>query len=275
MKYSIVFCINLLFTFVCLSQTESVTATYKYTLGDNDTRNDAKRIALLEAKRICVEKVGTYVQGQMTHNVSESIQNGKSQFSDITKSDVSTFIGALVKVDIVGEKFSFEGNTQNLVTTVKAIISTKDITEKLRQIKYDDDLRNKVIKQQEELKQLQGQFLELQKRINKTSPEKAYTLREQRKEIFEEIDELEVYRFQIKSITKKVVTNIDIGMTENDVIKFADQPRIKTYTYFAGPAWNYGDIWVVFDDGVVIAIVKNKDFRNDDLKGNYKYESLK
>ena len=40
----------------------------------------------------------------MTRNVSESIQNGDSQLSDITKSDISTFLGALVKVEIVDEK---------------------------------------------------------------------------------------------------------------------------------------------------------------------------
>ena len=110
----------------------------------------------------------------MTRNVSESIQNGDSQLSDITKSDISTFLGALVKGGkIVDEKFSFDGNTQSLVTTVKAVVSTKDVAGKLKRIKEDDDLKNKVVKQQDELKILQNQFLELQKKINKTAPEKA------------------------------------------------------------------------------------------------------
>ena len=39
---------------------ESVFASYKYTMGDNDTKNDAKRICFLEAKRLAVEKAGTY-----------------------------------------------------------------------------------------------------------------------------------------------------------------------------------------------------------------------
>ena len=64
------------------SQSEMVSATYIYHLGDNDTRNDAKRIALLEAKRICIEKVGTYVEGKMSRKISESItkQFGKLKF---------------------------------------------------------------------------------------------------------------------------------------------------------------------------------------------------
>jgi len=62
-----------LFSFSVQSQTETVTATFKYILGDNDTRNDAKRIALLEAKKLCIEKVGTFVEGKISRQTNETI----------------------------------------------------------------------------------------------------------------------------------------------------------------------------------------------------------
>ena len=32
-------------------------------MGDNDTRADAKRLALLDAKRLALEQAGTYIEG--------------------------------------------------------------------------------------------------------------------------------------------------------------------------------------------------------------------
>ena len=66
---------------------------------------------------------------------------------------------------------------------LKQSLVQKDVAGKLKRIKEDDDLKNKVVKQQDELKILQNQFLELQKKINKTAPEKEYTLQEQRTDI--------------------------------------------------------------------------------------------
>ena len=38
-----------------------VHATGEYSMGDNDTRTDAKRLALLDAKRLALERAGTYI----------------------------------------------------------------------------------------------------------------------------------------------------------------------------------------------------------------------
>ena len=46
---------------VCYSKVETFYQNYKYVMGDNDTKNDAKRLCFIEAKRMLIEKVGTYV----------------------------------------------------------------------------------------------------------------------------------------------------------------------------------------------------------------------
>lgn len=38
-------------------------AVLLYTLGDSDTKSDAKKIAFIEAKRLCLEKAGSYIKG--------------------------------------------------------------------------------------------------------------------------------------------------------------------------------------------------------------------
>ena len=250
----------LLVSSLSYSQPETVTATYKYNLGDNDTRNDARRIASLEAQKLCIQKVGIYVQGQMSRKTDETIAtNGKSEFTDVTNQEFKSFIGALVRVEILDEKFSYSGDTQTLTTTVRASVDTREIAEKLRRIKDDDSLRIKVISQQEELTKLEDQLLKLQKSIKNTPPEKVYPLREQRAQIFKEIDEVEAVRFEVKRITKMAVSNIDLGMNESDVVRVSGQPRSKG-SCGQDEYWNYGSVWIVFSSGVVAAIVPIKNW---------------
>ena len=242
------------------SQPETVTVTYKYILGDNDTRNDAKKIALIEAKRLCIEKAGTVIESKISRNIKETTSNEKSDFSDITSYDVNNFVGALIKVDIIEENFEYSGNTQTLTTTVKAIIDINSIAGRLKQIKNDDDLKNQILKQQESLKDLQNQITLLQKKLTVAQPEKANSLRDQRTEIFHEIDELESIRINIKKITKTAVTNIDIGMIKDDVIKVAGKPR-STDSCSEREFWNFGDVWVMFSSGVVSSIFDVREYR--------------
>jgi Skp family chaperone for outer membrane proteins len=256
------------------SQTETVTASYKYTLGDNDTRNDAKKIAFIEAKRLCIEKVGTYVQGTLKRKVNETIKNGKSELSDVTEKDITDFVGAIVKVDILDENFSTQGESQTLTTTVKAIIDTRNVFDKLREIKGDTDLQEKIKKQQEELEELQKQILDIQKRIAKATPEKALVIREERAETFKEVDQLESVRFEIKRISKLAVDNVDIGMNMDDVKKVAGQPRV-TDSYARNNFWNYGNYWVVFSSEIVIAIVEVSRFNRYNHDDDHRRKSIK
>ena len=58
---SIIFCLFFSQTLFAQSK-ETIYASYKYTLGDSDTKSDAKKIAFIEAKRLCLEKAGSYIE---------------------------------------------------------------------------------------------------------------------------------------------------------------------------------------------------------------------
>ena len=45
-----------------VAEVRTLTATGEYRMGDNDTRTDAKRLALLDAKRLALEQAGTYLE---------------------------------------------------------------------------------------------------------------------------------------------------------------------------------------------------------------------
>ena len=46
----------LIFPIVALAATKTITVTHTYVMGDNDSRNDARRICFLEAKRKVLEQ---------------------------------------------------------------------------------------------------------------------------------------------------------------------------------------------------------------------------
>ena len=47
---------------VAFATTQTITASHTYVMGDNDSRNDARHLCFLEAKRKVLEQVGTFIQ---------------------------------------------------------------------------------------------------------------------------------------------------------------------------------------------------------------------
>jgi len=47
---------------LAFAEVKTITATGEYRMGDNDTRTDGKRLALLDAKRLALEQAGIYLE---------------------------------------------------------------------------------------------------------------------------------------------------------------------------------------------------------------------
>ncbi len=105
----IFFIIPFCFVPIVYPSSETIYASYKYTMGDNDTKNDAKRICFIEAKRLAIEKAGTYIES------STEVKNFQ-----LTRDEIRTFAGAIVKVDIASEEIKFVGESTVIFMTVKA-----------------------------------------------------------------------------------------------------------------------------------------------------------
>lgn len=222
---------------------ETVFASYKYTMGDNDTKNDARRICFLEAKRLAIEKAGTYIES------STEIKN----FS-LTRDEIKAFAGAIVKVEIASEKIKFVGENQIIFMTVKADVDISSFRERVKQIKSDSELEKKVIDQQRQLQGLEDKLKSLQQQLTTRNVDEAIAIRKERVEAFGKIDELEKIKFTIQSATKSAIENIERGMTPDEVRRIAGEPRStdKCSSVFS---WNYGRAWVMFIGGVVGCVI--------------------
>jgi hypothetical protein len=62
----LVLCLLLLSPSGVLAEVETITATHKCVMGDNDSKNDARRMCFLEAKRKVLAKAGAYIQSRTT-----------------------------------------------------------------------------------------------------------------------------------------------------------------------------------------------------------------
>jgi len=75
----------LVFIFAMPAQAEIVTiwGEGKHIMGDNDTEEDARKLALLRAKTMCLEKAGTYLEME---TVIKNLQLAKDKIKVYTSS---------------------------------------------------------------------------------------------------------------------------------------------------------------------------------------------
>jgi hypothetical protein len=249
------------FCSILFSQSQTVTATYKYVLGDNDSRNDAKRLAFIEAKRLCIEKVGTYVQSSFKRQLSEAVIDGKSKLSDVTYQELMGYINAFVKVEVVSEVFAVEGTSNVLTTTVKAQVDQKSLVAKFGEVAGDDDLRERVLKQQKELEKLQSTVSVLQIQLAKASDERAIAIRQERAFALQDMDALEEIRFTIRKATAIASEKVELLMTMEEVRRVAGLPRAgDNVNVNSVECWNYGNVYVIFHEDLVVAVIKASDY---------------
>jgi len=87
----------------------------------------------------------------------------------------------------------------------------------------------------------------------------------------EEVDQIEV-RLKTKSDMENIkpdVKNIELGMTPDEVIKVAGSPRYIVEWYTGNLKYNYGNVWVVIENGAVTCLVRSKHFEEYWGKSDY------
>jgi hypothetical protein len=244
------------------SANETIYASYKYAMGDNDTKNDAKRICFLEAKRLAIEKAGTYIES------ATEIKNFQ-----LTRDEIRTFAGAIIKVDIASEKIEFVGENPTIFMTVKAEVDIESFRERVKQIKGDRELERKIKDQQAQLQTMENKIKDLQKQLAAKDPEGAINVRRERKEAFDTIDELEKIKLDIRTKTRVAAQNVELGMTPEEVIRLLGEPRAISYPY--GLRYNYGNVWIVFESGVVSCLIRAEYFEAWLERKDYRRENPK
>lgn len=109
-------------------------------IGDNQTKNDARNLATLEAKRKALEQAGVYV------NSLTIVKN-----SVIESDEILAFTAGVTKTEIQDEKAIANGDSFGLQVIVKVTIDTDSVDETLRKFSQDQQEKTILIAQQKTL----------------------------------------------------------------------------------------------------------------------------
>jgi tetratricopeptide (TPR) repeat protein len=121
----------------------TVTATGEYRMGDNDTRTDAKRLALLDAKRLALEQVGTYL---------ESITEVKT--FGLSRDEIRAYTAGIVEVTEQATRTAMEGETTVVRVDVHCKIDTAALTDQIAALHRNETTKLELAQAKEEADRL-------------------------------------------------------------------------------------------------------------------------
>jgi len=226
---------------VVSAEVKTITATHTYIMGDNDSRNDARQLCFLEAKRKVLEKAGTFIQ------TSTEVRNFQ-----LTKDQISSYSAAVLSVEITKEDFGFSNGHNTLTLTVKADVDVADVQKRLAAIVADKSLQERITAQQQQIQKLEQQVQTLNSRLSVAPVHSFGELRKERTVVFGKIQELENIKLaaaqRITAKTDLIRQYIIKNMTTEEVVRILGQPQGSLDFYLEHPdAYFYGEKWVCFD----------------------------
>jgi len=118
--FAVMFCMFLFLSSSAIGATKEVVTTGKYVMGDLDTKTKAKKYALLDAKKMAMEKAGTYLRS----------------FSEIdglhlTRDEVLSLAAGTMSVEIIEETWEMQGQNPVITISIKAKIDTSDLEKEI------------------------------------------------------------------------------------------------------------------------------------------------
>lgn len=226
---------------VASAEVKTITATHTYIMGDNDSRNDARQLCFMQAKRKVLEKAGSFIQ------TSTEVRNFQ-----LTKDQISSYSAAVLSVEITKEDFGFNNGHNELTITVKADIDVADVQKRLAAIVADKSLQERITAQQQQIQELEQQVQKLNSSLSVAPVGSSRELRKERTVVFGNIQELENIKI---AAAQRITAKTDIirryiikNMTAEEVLRILGQPqkRVGAYYPYYGEAWFYGEKWVCF-----------------------------
>lgn len=207
---------------------------------DNESKNDARRICFRDAKMKLLSDAVDFLMKQES-----------DEMEALARKDIEQFCAILLEVTTKSEKWEYKDDRFALHMVVVSKIDPDVLEKRISSFEQDEELKKKIAKDQEQIKILENNYLALEKQLASANEEKVVPLRKERQINFSEIEQIEKIQYEILSKTKLVSENISTGMTIEELITIAGQPR-STATCEKPDFLNYGDIWVWIDNGIVI-----------------------
>lgn len=254
------------------AQVKEVFGESTYVMGDNDSKNDARRLCHLAAKREALEKAGVVIES------TSSVLN-----YEVTKDEINTYTAALVKIETVDEKWDFTTENMKVFIKVKALVDTGELESMLKKLLKNDSAKKVLKEQQDRLTSLEDQLATIQKQLTSSSPADAVILRSRRISVFDDIKDLDARYERIQErlgekrtsssmFAKKLVNSIQFDMDYDDIVYIFGEPD-KLSRETGKFEMHYGRFIVELNLGQVFSKItyRARSCPNDILLKSYNY----
>ncbi|MEW6543478.1 MAG: tetratricopeptide repeat protein [Nitrospirota bacterium] len=125
------------------AEVRMISATGEYRMGDNDTKTDAKRLALLDAKRLALERAGTYLEGVT------QVKN-----LQITTDELRAYTAGIVEVVEQATRTEHEGETSIVRVDVTVKVDTEVVARQIESLRKREHAKEELAQAREENERL-------------------------------------------------------------------------------------------------------------------------
>lgn len=175
---SIILLLLWLFPTVVSAQFYDVETTGEYVMGDNDTKVEARRMALEHAKRLAVEQIGTYLESETI------VKNGQ-----LTKDEIRIYTSAIIKTSVLFENINLlENKTTIFKIHIKASVDVNVLEKKIKEIEADTKRKEQIALLQVENIRLIKELENLSSLLKDGKIIEYKRLREERENILEKLE---------------------------------------------------------------------------------------
>ena len=129
----LIFALFLINSLCLFTQTNSFVKEYTYKAGEADSKLSSKTLALKEVKTALLEEIGVYLSCEFENEIEQKQVNGKTEFNQLTKSNIITLSAGITKTTILDEKWN--GETYYLKAEI--IVDIDDTKRKLKELVND------------------------------------------------------------------------------------------------------------------------------------------
>ncbi len=188
------------------AEVRMITAAGEYRMGDNDTKTDAKRLALLDAKRLALEQVGTYLEG-----VTEV------KHLSVTRDEIRSYTAGIVEVVEQATRTALEGETTVVRVDVTVKVDTAAVAKQLGELRKNELAKEELVRAKTEADLLRKELDEKNKQLVALKGGAAEAAVQQRQQIIARADanELLAKTWQVPAGTKDdIVTQVKVPSPE-------------------------------------------------------------
>lgn len=125
-----------IYTYAYAATPQVIEAEGVFVMGDNDTKTQAKNFALQDAKRLALEKAGTYLKS------STQVVDGQ-----VTKDEIVTIASGVIKLEkIIMEEAVLNSGVMSLKINAQFIIDSDDLQKKIEDLKKSENRQAEIQK---------------------------------------------------------------------------------------------------------------------------------